>query len=138
MSNPSVNSAVISVVDDDDAVCDAISSLVRSAGYRCVAFGSAEAFLKSGRLGDTECILLDIRMLGMSGLDLQLALCEMNCEIPVIYVTAASDNASRARAFRQGAAAFIVKPFGDEDLLNAIHHALSGPVSTVHWDHRHS
>ena len=99
--------ALIAAVDDDEGVRAAISSLIRSVGYRCVTFASAEALLESGRLSDTDCMLLDIRMPGMNGLELQLILDEMNREIPIIYVTATSDGAMRERAFNQGAAAFI-------------------------------
>jgi len=120
--------ALIAAVDDDEAVRSAISSLVRSVGYRCISFGSAEDFLVSAGLSVTDCALLDIRMQGMDGLDLQRALAEMKCEIPIIYVTASSDAQLRERAFRQGAIAFLVKPFGDEDLLDAINQALcDGP-----------
>ncbi|HYZ85626.1 MAG TPA: response regulator, partial [Bryobacteraceae bacterium] len=77
--------ARIAVVDDDAAVCQSISSLVRSVGYRCRAYQSAEAFLESGGLDETDCILLDIRMPGMDGLTLHLALIRMNYRIPVIY-----------------------------------------------------
>jgi FixJ family two-component response regulator len=115
---------LIAVVDDNDAVQHAISSLVRSAGYDCVAFGSAEGLLKSGDLCRTDCILLDIHMPGIDGLDLQLRLNEMNRRIPVIYQTAVPDGALRERAFCQGAVSFLTKPFHDEELLNAIHDAL--------------
>ena len=123
--------ALIAAVDDDEAVRSAISSLVRSVGYRCVGFDSAEDFLESGGLSDTDCALLDIRMPGMNGLDLQSMLGEMKCKIPVIYVTASPDTELRERAFRQGAIAFLVKPFGDEDLLDAIDHALCGGPQAV-------
>jgi FixJ family two-component response regulator len=124
------HSALIAVVDDEHGICHAVSSLLRSAGYRCVAFGSAEAFLESGRLADTDCLLLDVRMPGMDGTDLHLRLKQMLCHIPVIYVTAALDARLRERAFRQGAIAFLPKPFDDEELLSAIHAALNGHGKT--------
>jgi FixJ family two-component response regulator len=117
---------LVAVVDDNDAVRHAISSLVRSAGYDCVAFGSAEGLLKFGDLCKTDCILLDIRMPGIDGLDLHLRLHEMNRRIPVIYQTAVPDDVLRERAFRQGAVAFLTKPFHDEELLSAIHDSLHG------------
>jgi FixJ family two-component response regulator len=129
MAQLEASPAVIAVVDDDEAVCDAVSSLVRSAGHRCITFGSAEAFLGFGRLGDAACILLDIRMAGMDGLDLQLALNRRECRVPIIYVTANTDPELRERAFRQGAAAFLTKPFDDTDLLNAIERAVNGSDS---------
>lgn len=127
-----MGAAQIAVIDDDHGICHAISSLVRSAGYRCATFGSAEAFLASGRLGDTDCITLDIRMPGMDGLDLQLILSQMNCDIPTVYVTATVDSAARERAIRQRAVAFLAKPFDDEDLLNAIDDALNGSGPNGH------
>ena len=117
--------ALVAVVDDDPAVCEAISSLLRSAGYRCATFDSAEVFLASGRASEIDCILLDIRMPGMSGLDLHLALTQMNHPAPVIYVTATRDGGLRERALSQGAAAFLAKTFDDEHLLNAIHLVLN-------------
>jgi FixJ family two-component response regulator len=129
MGKVGARSALIAVVDDDHAICQSISSLVRSVGYRCVTFGSAESFLESGRLGNPDCLLLDVRMPGMDGLGLQLALSEMNCEIPIIYVSAANEGGLRERAYRQGAVAFLAKPFVDDDLLNAIRAALSGSAS---------
>jgi FixJ family two-component response regulator len=118
--------ALVAVVDDDLAVCEGISSLLRSAGYRCVTFDSAEVFLASGRAREIDCILLDIRMPGMSGLDLHLALTRMKHPAPVIYVTATHDGGLRERALSQGAAAFFPKTFEDEDLLNVIRLSLNG------------
>ena len=123
--------ALIAAVDDDEAVRSAISSLLRSVGYRCIGFDSAEAFLDSEDFTDTDCALLDIRMPGMNGLDLQSTLGEMKCKIPVIYVTASPDAELLKQAFRQGAVAFLVKPFGDEDLLDAIDQALCGGPQSV-------
>jgi FixJ family two-component response regulator len=114
------------VVDDDAAVCEGISSLLRSAGYRCVTFGSAETLLASSAAGEIDCILLDIRLPGMSGLDLHLELTRINRAVPVIYVTAASEDALRQRALSQGAIAVLTKSFQENDLLNAINSALHG------------
>lgn len=117
---------LIAVVDDDAAFCEGMSSLLRSAGYRCATFGSAETFLTSGVAPEIDCILLDIRMPGMSGLDLQLELNRINRAIPVIYITAASDNCLCQRALSQGAIAFLAKTFQDDYLLNVIGSALDG------------
>jgi len=117
--------ALVAVIDDDTAVCEAISSLLRSAGYRCATFDSAEVFLNSGRVSEIDCILLDISMPGMSGLDLHLALTRMMHPAPVIYVTASQDGALRERALSQRAAAFLSKTFEDEQLLDAIHLVLN-------------
>ena len=118
--------ALVAVVDDDAAVRVAISSLLRSAGYRCAAFDSAEVFLASGCVSEIDCVLLDICMAGMSGLDLHLALTQMNHPAPVIYVTATHGGGLRERALSQGAAAFLSKTFEDEQLLDAIHLGLNG------------
>jgi FixJ family two-component response regulator len=116
--------SLIGVVDDDESVRDALSSLLRSAGYKCDLFPSAEAFLESGRLGQTDCMVLDIQMPGLNGLELQRKLREMNTSIPVIFVTGHADHQLRAKALAQGATAFFGKPFSDEALLGAINSAL--------------
>jgi FixJ family two-component response regulator len=120
------SAALIAVVDDDRALGEAMSSLLRSEGYRCAIFDSAEAFLASGSLRDVHCMLLDVCMPGMSGLDLHQTLLRMNCGIPVIYVSAAHEASWRERAFAQGALAFLAKAFSDDDLLNVIRAALNG------------
>ena len=123
----SVQSApLIAVVDDDAAFSEGISSLLRSAGYRCATFGSAETFLTSGVAPEIDCILLDIRLPGMNGLDLHLELTRINRAVSVIYVTAVSEEALRRRALSQGAITVLTKTFQDDDLLNAISSALDG------------
>lgn len=124
--------ALVAVIDDDSAVCEAISSLLRSAGYRCATFDSAAVFLASGRVSEIDCILLDISMPGMSGLDLHLALTRMMHPAPVIYVTATHNGGLRERALSQGAAAFLSKTFEDEQLLDAIHLVLNSSARTGH------
>src|SRR5690348_15268734 len=118
--------ALVAVVDDDAAVREGMSTLLRSAGYRCATFDSAEVFLDSGSVSEIDCILLDIRMPGMSGLDLHLSLTRRRHPAPVIYVTATHDGGLRDRALSQGAAAFLGKTFEDEDLLNTIRLVLNG------------
>ena len=120
-----VAASLIAIVDDDPAVCVAISSLVRSAGYECATFGSAESFLAFAGELRIDCVLLDIRLPGMSGLDLHQEMGRSGCRPPVIYVTA-TDGASRDRALSNGAVAFLTKPFDEESLLTAIRCALSG------------
>src|ERR1700675_4946233 len=90
-AKPPATVSLIGVVDDDESVRDALSSLIRSAGYRCAVFPSAEAFLDSGQLGETDCALLDVRMPGLSGLQLQARLREIRSSLPVIFVTAQAD-----------------------------------------------
>jgi FixJ family two-component response regulator len=118
--------SLVGIVDDDESIRDAISSLLRSVGYRCAVFPSAEAFLDSGQVDETDCVVLDIRMPGLSGLDLQARLRAMKVRIPVIFVTARCEDEVRARAFQDGAAAFLPKPFGEDALLNAIGIVLNG------------
>jgi len=116
--------AMIGIVDDDESVRDSISSLLRSAGYKTAVFESAEAFLNSDRLCEPNCLLLDARMPGLSGLQLQSELHHMKCSIPIIFVTAHPDEQVRATALAEGAVAFLGKPFNDEVLLGAIDSAI--------------
>ena len=115
--------SLIGVIDDDEFMRDALSRLLRSAGYKCAAFSSSQEFLDSGP-AETDCLLLDIQMPGLNGLELQAKLREMDRGIPIIFVTAKADNEARARALRQGAAAFFTKPFNDDALLGAIESAM--------------
>ena len=115
--------SLIGVIDDDEFMRDALSRLLRSAGYKCAAFSSSQEFLDSGP-AETDCLLLDIQMPGLNGLELQAKLREMDRGIPVIFVTATADNEARARALQQGAAAFFTKPFNDDALLGAIESAM--------------
>jgi FixJ family two-component response regulator len=119
--------ALIGVVDDDESVRDALSSLVRSAGYQCAVFPCAEHFLDSGP-PETDCLLLDIRMPGLSGFELHRRLHEMNLHVPVIFVTGHADDELRARAIHQGAAALLSKPFNDDVLLGTIRSAMNGAL----------
>jgi FixJ family two-component response regulator len=114
---------LICIVDDDASIREATSSLVRSAGYRAVVFESAEAFLNDERKHEFACLVLDIQMPGINGLELQRLLAEMGASIPIIIVSADSDELS-ARALAQGAVAILQKPFRDDALLSAIHSAL--------------
>jgi len=115
---------LIGIVDDDESVRDSISNLITSAGYRSASFSSAEAFLNSERTRDADSLVVDIRMPGMSGLELQRRLSEMKCSIPIIFVTAHADDELRAIAVKQGAVVFLTKPFHHEALLGAIRSAL--------------
>jgi FixJ family two-component response regulator len=115
---------LIVVVDDDAAVREAVQSLLRTAGFRAAAFASAQDFLQSGRLPETACLIVDVRMPGMSGLALQRQLTTAQCPIPIIFITAHGDAETRTRALRAGAVAFLDKPFSDEVLLGAVEAAL--------------
>jgi FixJ family two-component response regulator len=115
---------MISIVDDNDSVREALQRLMRSVGFAGNVFSSAEEFLNSDRLRNTDCLILDVRLPGMDGLDLQLYLANSHSEIPIIFITSYGDDEVRARAFNAGAVAYFLKPFHDEDLLNAIDAAL--------------
>ena len=121
--------SLVGVVDDDESVREAISSLLRSAGYRCSVFPSAKAFLESDTLEATDCMVLDVRMPEVTGPELQTKLRAMNSAIPVIFVTAHADDEVRARALREGATAFLNKPFSEDALLDAIRSALNGEMN---------
>jgi FixJ family two-component response regulator len=115
----------VSVVDDDESVREAIKSLLRSVGLESKVFASAEDFLNSDYPRDTSCLILDVRMPGMSGLELQQRLVSANCPIQIIFITAhASDEEARARALQLGAVDFLLKPFSEEALLNDVYAAL--------------
>ena len=115
---------LISIVDDDDALRNSLDDLIRSIGFRTQGFPSAEAFLSSNQACDTACLILDVRMPGMNGLDLQRQMVAANWRIPIIFITSHADDGARARALEAGAVAFLYKPFREEELLNAIDAAL--------------
>ena len=115
---------LISIVDDDEALRTSLENLIRSVGLRTQGFTSAEAFLSSNHVPETRCLVLDVRMAGMSGLELQRQMAAAKSPIPIIFITAHEDDAQRARALEAGALAFLHKPFYEEELLNAIEAAL--------------
>ena len=120
-----VNTPLISVVDDDDSVRESLSGLIRSVGFRVMVFASAEGFLSSNRVSDTNCLILDVRMPGMSGLELQRQMVLANSHMPAIFITAHEDDDRRTQALEAGAVAFLYKPFYEGELLNAIDAALN-------------
>lgn len=111
---------LISIVDDDDSVRDAVKSLIDSIGYRAEVFASGEAFLNSPYVSQTDCLIADVRMPGMSGLELQDRLKAANSPIPIVFISAHDDGDARARGLRAGAVDFLQKPFSEESLLGAI------------------
>lgn len=117
--------SLISVVDDDESVRESLRGLIRSVGFAVKVFASAEEFLNSEALRNTDCLILDMRMPGMSGLDLQRRLAARHSGIPVIFITAHGDQEERARLLGDGAVDYLLKPFSEEALLNAIDAALS-------------
>ena len=116
--------AIVYVIDDDSSVREAIEGLIRSVGMRAETFGSAQEFLASKRPDAPACLVLDVRMPGLSGLDLQRELSDANISIPVIFITGHGDIPMSVRAMKAGAVEFLTKPFRDQDLLDAITQAL--------------
>ena len=115
---------LISIVDDDEALRRSLDNLIRSAGLRACGFASAEEFLESNQLSETDCLVLDVRIPGMSGLELQRQLVATSSDVPIIFMTAHESGDQRKQALEAGAVAFLNKPFDEEDLLNAIDTAL--------------
>jgi FixJ family two-component response regulator len=111
---------LISIVDDDDALRSSLENLIRSVGWREQGFSSAEAFLRSNHVHETACLILDVRMPGMSGLELQRQMVAANSRVPIIFITAHEDDDRRKEALGAGAVAFLYKPFYEQELLNAI------------------
>ena len=117
---------VVSVVDDDESVRRAINSLLRSVGFRVAAFASAEEFLGSEGLGRTECLILDLQMPGMDGLQLQRRLNLDGHRFPIVILTAHGDADMRARVMDAGAVAFLLKPFDGDTLVATLRRATDG------------
>lgn len=119
-----MNDAIVFVIDDDESIREALKSLIRSVGLRVETFVSAKEFLESPRPDLPACLILDVRMPGLSGLDLQRDLAETNIHIPIIFITGHGDIPMSVRAMKAGAVEFLTKPFRDQDLLDAIQQAL--------------
>ncbi|MHB8217693.1 MAG: response regulator transcription factor [Candidatus Sulfotelmatobacter sp.] len=115
---------MVAIVDDDDLMRGALQGMLKSVGLPSQAFASAEAFLTSGQQYQTACLIADIRMPGMSGLELQAKLNAERCRIPTIFITAHGDEKMRMQALRAGAVEFLAKPFDDEALLDSVRAAL--------------
>jgi FixJ family two-component response regulator len=115
---------LIAIVDDDDSVRTAVQGLLKAVGLPAQTFASAEGFLESGRQDETACLIADIRMPGMSGLELQAKLNAERRRIPIIFITAHGDAKMRMQALRAGAVEFLAKPFDDKALLDSVRAAL--------------
>ena len=115
---------MVAIVDDDESIRSALKGLMKSVGLPARAFASAEEFLESGEQQDTGCLIADIRMPGMSGLELQAKLNADDCRIPIIFITAHGDEKMRMQALRAGAVEFVAKPFDDEALVASVRAAL--------------
>ena len=115
---------LISIVDDDDSLRSSLGNLLRSVGFRVREFASADAFRGSQDLRETACLILDVRMPGMNGLELQEYIVAAAWRLPIVFVTSHVDDDARARAHAAGAIAFLYKPFREQELLDAIDTAL--------------
>jgi len=115
---------LIAVVDDDDSVRESLRGLFRSVGFAAQGFASDAAFLQSNDLPRTDCVILDVRMPGMGGLELQRRLVASHPEMPVIFMTAHDDAPTRCLALSGGAVDYLIKPFSEEALLDAVRAAL--------------
>ena len=119
-----VHRSLVSVVDDDESVRESLPDLLRQFGFAVQAFSSAEAFLASEFVSQTDCLILDIAMVGMSGIDLQEELARRRQAIPIVFITAHGDKTIRSRLVAQGASECLFKPFSDDALLEALTNAL--------------
>jgi len=115
---------LVAIVDDDDLMRSALQGMLKSVGLSSQTFASAEEFLNSGQQHQTACLIADIRMPGMSGLELQAKLNAEHCRIPTIFITAHGDTRMRMQALRAGAVEFLAKPFDDEAMLGSVRAAL--------------
>lgn len=120
---------LIAVIDDDESVRDSVKALLRSAGYRVMTFESAEIFLESEAARGIACVILDVRMPGMGGPELQVRLKEGDARIPIIFITAHDDGPLRERVLRAGAVDVLSKPFAPNALLSTVQVALGQEAS---------
>jgi FixJ family two-component response regulator len=116
--------ALITIVDDDEEMREATKGLLRSLGYQAAAFSSAEEFLQSDSLDDTACLIADVQMPGLSGIDLRGRLIARGVKMPTIFITAFPEEGARARAMTAGAVGYLEKPFSEESLLRCLDSAL--------------
>jgi FixJ family two-component response regulator len=115
---------LISIVDDDDSLRHSLGNLLRSVGLRVQEFASADAFLASPNMRETACLILDVRMPGMNGLDLQRHITAGNWRVPIVFITSHADDDARTRGLAAGAVGFLSKPFREQEILDAINAAL--------------
>src|ERR1700731_3075898 len=115
---------VVFVIDDDDLIRSAIQGMLKSVGLRCETFGTTQEFLRCQRPDGPSCLVLDVRLPGVSGLDFQRELADAGFRIPIIFITGHGDIPMTVKAMKSGAVEFLTKPFRHQDLLDAIHQAL--------------
>ena len=118
------DTATVFIIDDDTGVRAAIQGLLKTEGLRSEGFANPQEFLSSSRLDHPSCLVLDVRLRGVSGLDFQKQLIEMGLQIPIVFITAHGDIPMSVKAIKSGAVQFLTKPFRDQDLLDAVHEAL--------------
>ena len=116
---------LIAIIDDDKSVRNSVRTLLRSAGYQVATFESAEAFLESGAAAETGCLILDVRMPGIGGLELQVRLKEGNTQVPIVFITAHDDGSLRQQVIQAGAVDMLHKPFAPNALLSTVQAVLS-------------
>ena len=119
-----VRAPLISVVDDDDSLRSSLGNLLRSVGFRVQEFGSADAFLSWHDVRETACLILDVRMPGKNGLELQRHIAAANRRLPIVFITSHADDDARSSAVAAGAVGFLYKPFREQEILDAIDAAL--------------
>jgi FixJ family two-component response regulator len=119
--------SLIAIVDDEACVRESLSSLIRSMGHEATEYASAEDFFALGRRDETACLILDVRMPGMGGLELQRRLAETGCRMPIVFLSARASEEEKRRALRAGATDFLNKPVNEDALLRAIRAALDVP-----------
>lgn len=124
------NTGIIAIVDDDEPLREALGSVLKAAGYSLASFATAESFLESPELLDTSCLILDVRLPGMSGVELQRHLLEVRSTVPVIFITGHGDDTLRDLLIKAGASAFLNKPVRSESLLKEIDAALNNTATT--------
>ena len=125
MNNTLTKTGIIAIVDDDEALREALGSVMKAAGFTANTFSSAEEFLNSAKLQETACLVLDVRLPGMSGIELQKRLIEVQNPLPIVFVTAHGDASLRDLVMKAGAAGFLNKPVRSEALLKEIHAAVA-------------
>lgn len=123
--------ALISIVDDDESIRESTKGFVRSLGYEAAAFASAEEFLQSDSVDSTSCLITDVQMPGLSGIDLQRGLIAQGVQMPTIFITAFPEEEARARAMNAGALGYLSKPFSEDSLLRCLSAALGNPGRKV-------
>jgi FixJ family two-component response regulator len=122
---------VISIIDDDQSMRESTEGLVRSLGYQATTFSSAEEFLQSEHVDDTSCLITDVKMPGLSGIDLQLWLIARGVRVPTIFITAFPEEGTRRQAMTAGAVGYLGKPFSEESLIKCLDTALGGSNEKV-------